>query len=322
MQYKTSKVFRILATLQSGEAKTIDRVATETGIAPTRVLQSLKWLSEVGVPIIWMSGKKIRINTKIHPLNYEYIEQYISQLTKDTDIEIVLMDSVDSTNEYLLSLCTNRSIHKTICLAEHMTHGRGRQQKKWVAGAFQNVMMSVGWEFHSGVQQLSGLSLAIAVMVVRCLKRISHQPFEVKWPNDILWHKRKLSGILIEIKDHFVVVGVGVNCSLSSSAIELIDQPVASMGEFCDIAPKRNQLVAELIVEMCAGLERFSREQLKPFREEWEQWHAYHNRQMRQMGSQIREGHAVGIDESGALLLRQEDGQILPIRSGEIVLSD
>ena len=121
MQYKTSKVFRILATLQSGEAKTIDRVATETGIAPTRVLQSLKWLSEVGVPIIWMSGKKIRINTKIHPLNYEYIEQYISQLTKDTDIEIVLMDSVDSTNEYLLSLCTNRSIHKTICLAEHMT---------------------------------------------------------------------------------------------------------------------------------------------------------------------------------------------------------
>ena len=40
------------------------------------------------------------------------------------------------------------------------------------------------------------------------------------------------------------------------------------------------------------------------------------------MGSQIREGHAVGIDESGALLLRQEDGQILPIRSGEIVLSD
>ena len=198
-----------------------------------------------------------------------------------------------------------------------MTAGRGRQQKKWYGGAYENLMLSIAWEFHSEVH-LSGLSLAVAVMVVNCVQQICGAPFRLKWPNDVLVDEHKLSGILIEVRDTKVIVGIGINCNLSFSDQLEIDQPATSLFSLLGHQVDRSELTAVLLGELSDGLELFSIDGLDAFREDWMRRHAYQGRRMRVVGKPLREGRAVGIDQSGALLIRTENGRIVPINSGEL----
>ena len=121
------------------------------------------------------------------------------------------------------------------CFAEQQTHGRGRQERTWFSPYGKNIYCSLLWRFAISQGNLSGLSIAVAVMVVRALKKYGISAgIQVKWPNDILFSARKLAGILVERSGSAVVIGVGVNLNFSQetettwiSLAEITQQPVA-----------------------------------------------------------------------------------------------
>ena len=308
----------VLNALRDVPVKCLTAIASETNLTVDAVHGILKRLIDIGLPLNFEENEMVRIYRNIIPLDIDYIKNKLSEYDPEVSKSFMSFESIDSTNEFLLTRCGSQPIHKHVCVAEHMSQGRGSRNRKWLAGAFENIMLSIGWEFQADVRSLSGLSLVVAVLVVRTLEKLTKQHYQVKWPNDVLWNKEKLSGILVEIKNSSVVIGVGINCRLSESEVESIEQPAVSLNDFFDITNQRSKLVADLIIELCEGLSLFFQEGLAPFKHEWTKVHAYHNQRLKHDGNPPSEGIAVGINDSGALMLKLDSNQIIQIHAGQV----
>ncbi len=310
----------LLQCFDSSESVAVSRLAQLTGMSAQKVDEVSAWLMEIGVPLIRISPDSLRLEQSITPLDLNLIQQTVSKFDPAMSRRIEIFDAIDSTNQYLMELPRPHIQHKQVCLAEYMMRGRGRQSKSWYGGAYKNIMLSMAWEFHSDARSLSGLSLAVAVMVVRCLQRVGCATYRLKWPNDILVNDQKLSGILIEIREKVAIVGIGINCSLTAVERSAINQPVTSLNELCDRSVDRSRLVSALLSELSTGLELFFSSGFESFRNDWNQLHAYQGRRMRTRGQPIREGIALEIDDSGALILQEDNGQLVSITAGELDL--
>ena len=308
----------VLDSLQNLKPVKLSKISIQSGLSVEEVESIVNWLIEIGVPLIWSSEDRVKLLRQVIPLDLDYIRKSVAVTDSDIAQRVTVLDHVDSTNEFLLNLATQQSIHKHACIAEYMSAGRGRRRRKWSGSAYENVMLSIAWDFSKDIRFLSGLSLAVAVIVVQCLSELTNEALQVKWPNDILWEYRKLSGILLETRDTTAVIGIGINCSLSDDNRNAIDQPVACLSDLPDYSANRNVLVSRLLCSLGHGLEKFMKQRLGPFRQEWMQKHAYSNKRILTDGVNPREGTAIGIDGNGALLLKLDSGEIIPVQAGEI----
>ena len=105
------------------------------------------------------------------------------------------------------------------CLAEFQSAGRGRRGRRWLAPFASGLCLSVNWNFRDAPAALGALSLAIGVAILRALRRHRVHGLALKWPNDIVHGRRKLGGILIDMRGEaagpaYVVVGCGINVRL------------------------------------------------------------------------------------------------------------
>ena len=311
----------ILKLLKPSAPVTIPWICDETGMDAEAVRNAIDRLSEIGVPVSILDSNEVHIARTVNPVNvskvYESVKEFNSQMADRIDY----FEQLDSTNEYLLKLSGTQDLHQRVCLSEHMTHGRGRRRKKWYGGAYENIMLSIAWNFGGDIRRIFGLSLAVAVVVIRTLGPLTGQRLEVKWPNDILWNKRKLSGILVETQDHTAVVGIGINCRSPQIKPEEIDQPFVCLDEMCTAVINRDKLIGKLLFELDRGLGQFFTEGLTRFKGTWESHHAYAGEWMKTDETDSTQGRAIGIDSEGALVLKQSDGTVRCIRSGEVSLS-
>ncbi len=106
-----------------------------------------------------------------------------------------------------------------LIIADQQTSGRGRQGRAWVS-PFGNFYGSYLYRNMFDAAQLGWLSLAVGVSVIEALKSCSlfnknkiesNKAWQLKWPNDILLHGKKLAGLLIEREGDALIIGLGVN---------------------------------------------------------------------------------------------------------------
>ncbi|GIR88063.1 MAG: hypothetical protein CM15mP86_15220 [Gammaproteobacteria bacterium] len=140
-------------------------------------------------------NKKIISEKFDESFTFEVPEIHISQITESTN---------EDAKQELSLLKKDFSIH----LSEQQIAGKGRNGKPWVSPKEKNIYLSIAWNSKVNLSALEGLSLAIGTGVANCLNSFSKFPIEIKWPNDLMAKKRKLSGILIETQDLGGNVGV------------------------------------------------------------------------------------------------------------------
>lgn len=130
---------------------------------------------------------------------------------------LIHLQTVDSTNNYALTLAKlPDTAEGTVILADFQTGGRGQGRNRWQSEAGMNLLFSlilrpVSVQAHRQFY----LSMAVATGITGILQRTGI-PAQVKWPNDILVHGRKIAGILIEntvMGPHLFtsVIGIGLN---------------------------------------------------------------------------------------------------------------
>lgn len=265
-------------------------------------------------PIIWINEQEI----------YKYLHD-------DEQIyQIVVLDSVDSTNRYLLDRvakeCSDPQKNSVI-VAEMQTKGRGRQGRQWFSGFGDSLTFSFLWRFERSIDQISGLSLVIGVGIVRALKKFNICGVRLKWPNDVLFSFRKLAGILIEVRNHirygpFVVIGIGMNVKLSPTTKKYIDQAFIDLFSITGQPINRNLLLAVLLSELASVLHEFNHSGFTDLRNEWINYHAYDGHLMSLMfpDGSIKEGIPVGVEFDGSLRLKLASGEIQSFNSGELML--
>ncbi len=205
-------------------------------------------------------------------------------------------------------------------ITDRQTAGRGRQGREWHGGA-GNFMGSTIVTLQSGEYPGTWLNLPISLAVREALAEFLPDSSELmlKWPNDVLLRGAKVSGILMELFEFQVVVGIGVNLALAPT---IPDRPTIALADISDEPPSRDRFAARLIHHVKHEIAKWRSLGGEATRARW-LGHAHprgtHLRLHDEDGTVI-EGVFDGLAASGALLLQMADGSIRSVPAGDIVL--
>lgn len=133
-------------------------------------------------------------------------------------MRIIKLSAIDSTNTFLKQLSGEEQLSDyTVVVAESQTNGRGQMGTTWSSQPSKNLMASVIIDVSFlDTENSFYISMATSLAISKALKSFQIKNVKVKWPNDILADKRKISGVLIEnvIKNNQLqgtIIGFGVN---------------------------------------------------------------------------------------------------------------
>lgn len=139
-------------------------------------------------------------------------------------MEIIKLSDISSTNDYLLGLDTEEEV----CVrTDYQSAGKGMGTNTWESEAGKNLLFSIlvhpVW-LSVTEQYLLSMAEALAIhdaltefleltMGVETIKKLT-----IKWPNDIYWEDKKLSGTRIDgnikggvLQDFVIGTGINVN---------------------------------------------------------------------------------------------------------------
>lgn len=225
--------------------------------------------------------------------------------------ELVILDSVDSTNDYLLRLAPKQQV--IACFAEQQTAAKGQRGKRWFTVPGGQIYFSLVWPFHKSANQITGLSLAMGIAVARALHHYGvGGGLWVKWPNDLYCQNKKLVGILVETAPSAegvcnIVIGIGINLCLTPEQGAMIDQPWISLQDILQQKIARNRLAGILLNDVLWALIQFSEQGFPAFQEEWRALdYLYGKKVVMTSPQQTLTGLMCGVSTRGELLLRDD----------------
>lgn len=230
-------------------------------------------------------------------------------------VAIEIVAETGSTNADLLSRLDSLT-SPVLLIAEQQTAGRGRAGRVWHSAPAATLTFSLAWKFKCSLQGLAGLPLAVGVVLAEVLALFKVEG-RLKWPNDVLKDGNKLAGVLIEtvsVKNDlsggvWAIIGIGLNVAMPASLAAQIGGPVAAMQS---LPLDRNCLMAALLNGLSEMLGQFDSAGFGAFAARWNRLHAYAGRQVVVVdhGQVLYEGKAVGVDDSGRLLLDTVAGRV------------
>ena len=251
-----------------------------------------------------------------------------------------ILESVDqstSTNEDLMARWRAGELWEPIARkAITQTSGKGRLGRSWVSHAKQALTFSVAYPFKKNISELSGLSLACGLAVIKGISQasgISQEDLKesglgLKWPNDIFLNDKKLGGMLLEggqlnsTQSTWIVIGIGINLTANEDLEKSIQRPIASLDQISEVkAMDADVLWLAILKELAETIEIFEQYSFAEFQEEWNSWDIYKDKtctiiQNEQIQS---EGFERGVDDQGHLLI-ESNHKIEKIISGDVSL--
>lgn len=96
-----------------------------------------------------------------------------------------------------------------VAVCEEQTAGRGRRGRTWTSPRGTGLLFSLSLHPRTPPDRLPPLTLVVAEAVAEA----AWPEAAVRWPNDVVVDGHKLAGILAEVRDGRVVVGIGVNAN-------------------------------------------------------------------------------------------------------------
>jgi BirA family transcriptional regulator, biotin operon repressor / biotin---[acetyl-CoA-carboxylase] ligase len=139
-----------------------------------------------------------------------------------------------------------------VAASDHQTSGRGRHGRQWIAPVGSSILASV--MLHPPPERhLPELSLVAALAAAEAIEVATGLTAQIKWPNDVMLNRRKVAGILSELTDGTVVVGIGLNVNQSRDELPL-DAPTPP-GSLYTLTGQMHDRAA-LLGSLLFGLER------------------------------------------------------------------
>ena len=223
---------------------------------------------------------------------------------------IEILPEIDSTNSELMRRARQGSLDPILLLAERQSAGRGRQGRAWVGQPGHALTFSIGLPYHPS--NWSGLSLAVGLSLAESLG----EDIQLKWPNDLWCHQRKLGGILIEAASQgdqsYAVIGVGLNIQLPAS--QDLRTPPAALSEFWPGASA--PLALERVIKpLLDALRSFEASGFSPLQKRFNARDALCGLEI--TTSDGLEGLCAGTDKQGALQIDTPEGRV-KVSSAEV----
>ena len=135
-------------------------------------------------------------------------------------IRLLKFKSVKSTNDTALRLIKRKYSKPTIVTSLSQIRGRGTMGKKWISKK-GNLFFTIFFELNQKKINFKHFSILNAYLIRSILSKELKSKINIKWPNDLLFSKKKICGILQETitygKKKFLIVGMGINTNIDPS---------------------------------------------------------------------------------------------------------
>ena len=251
--------------------------------------------------------------------------------------------STQSTNDDLmLRWRAGELIDPVARLAYEQTGGKGRGGKAWLAKPQDTLCFSLAYPFHKRPHELSGLSLVIGLAAISGIAaalnqseaQLYEQGLRLKWPNDLLLNNAKLGGILIEggqanpTSLSWMVIGLGLNLQNADAITESLQGSsmfgAAALNQLVSkdtLVPDSDFIWLKLIEAFEKYLISFNQYGFTHFKNTWSQWDAFAGQpvSISGAGKEAISGIAAGVDDTGALLINQNN-TIIAVHAGDVSL--
>lgn len=314
----------LLKRMSDGRFHSGQDLAAPFGVSRATVFNLLQAAEQSGVRIHAVRGKGYRLADPLSWLDAAALESMLSSAGHGYALKTV--EQTLSTNTLLTQEALAGAAHRTVLYADYQHAGRGRRGRDWQSPLGGGLTFSVLWRFERGMDQLSGLSIAVGLALARALAGLCPLPVKLKWPNDVLAGYRKLAGILVEVQGEisgpsFAVIGIGINERLSPPYRQEIDQAVVDLAEM-GVKIGRTELLHAILAELAVTMNLFEQEGIRPILAEWPHWHAHEGRavSLRTPDGNRLTGTASGLDDAGNLLLTLASGEMRKFSAGEVSL--
>lgn len=320
---------QVLSLLSDGKFHSGAEVGKVLGVTRAAIWKALKRIQKkYALEIYAVKGKGYRLDQTCELLTVKDIHGFLQDNTRALSVPITVFISIPSTHLYALehrATCAERALSCALYLAEHQSKGRGRRGRTWVSPFASNIYLSLYFKFQCDSMRLIGLSLVVALAIVRALKVYGIEGVGVKWPNDIYWQGKKLAGVLIDLVGEMyhtteAVISLGLNVAMTSESAAQIDQAWVDVRSIIGALPSRNQLAGLLLSALLDSVTLFEKEGLNAFTHEWETVDLTRDRAIIvSFADQTITGFGRGITARGELLVENEQG-IQCVQSADVSL--
>src|SRR5215472_15116492 len=205
------------------------------------VISGAKIAREIGVTrgTVWKWIQKLRalgVRVKGHPRTGYQIEKVPDLLVPkilhrrispgSLGKRVYHFFKIDSTNSVAMALGERGEPHGTVVIAEEQTAGRGRAGHAWHSEKTNGVYMTVLLRPPISPRDAPLVTLAAGLAVRETVLEQTGLTPDLRWPNDLLFGRKKFCGILTEMNAeqdqiHFVAVGIGINVNHERIPAEL-----------------------------------------------------------------------------------------------------
>ena len=266
------------------------------------------------------------MNDNFISLDAGLLRSFLDKDLLDSNIEIFVSQSTGSTNEDAKNFLSEQSSLLSIHASEQQIAGKGRNAKKWISPKGKNIYLSIGWLSELKYSQLDGLSLAIGTILASTLNKFAQNKVGIKWPNDLLVEKKKISGILIETIDVNnqvgVVIGLGINVHMSEEDGKEIDQPWISLDRVTDSINNRNEIIGDIVNKIHHFTSLFTDEGFKPYKLDYESLDMLKGKKCTiNNGGIYKTVRVLGVNDKGEMLAK-DGSKNLTLRYGEVSIRE
>jgi len=318
----------LLGLLADGRLHSGEGLAQTLGVTRTAVWKGIERLRRRGIEIVATARRGYALPEAVELLREAPIRACVADPNALRLRRVDVPFDVDSTNSRLLGAAPPPFGVADAMLCELQHAGRGRRGRPWLAPFGAGIALSLAWIFIDASLVTPALSLCVGVAVARALERAGARGIGLKWPNDLWFNERKLGGILIELRAEasgpsHVVIGVGLNVSLTAAARTLIESSgvcVAAVADACAERPSRNLVAGAIIDELLQMLVEYERTGFSAFRDAWAALDVLRDRPADlSLGDTTVSGIARGVDAQGALQLERA-GRVAGFMAGDASL--
>ncbi|MBG93447.1 MAG: biotin--[acetyl-CoA-carboxylase] ligase [Chloroflexi bacterium] len=210
-----------------------------------------------------------------------------------------------------------------VCVAGEQLQGRGRLGRTWISAPGSGLYSTFYIKKKVG-ENAPLITIVAAIAVAEATRLTTGVELNFKWPNDVMYEGKKVSGILAEAYtdsgDLNILLGIGINREWSGNIPSEIANIAVSLSEIAGFAPNTEELLASLTNVLESKI--FSITQFpESIIDEW-------SNKLTTIGKEITlntingsiDGQATGVTNTGDLILLMKNGEYRHISAGDVAL--
>ncbi len=294
-------------------------IAEEINVSRAAVWKAVKQLQADGYRIDAVSNKGYCMSDDNDIISSDSIKKYLTVPINNIEVYKTVTSTNDLAKQYALDL----KPEGTVIVAREQTAGRGRKGRSFYSPMSTGVYISVLLRPELTAEKTLYITTAAAVAVAKAIEKISGKEAKIKWVNDIFVDGKKVCGILTEGaidfetgKMQYAVLGIGVNIKKPENDFPSEIQNIA--GSVFDTTDKEvsSIIVAEILNNFINYYKNLAS---KPFYEEYKKRMFLIGKQLTvYSGKDSYPAVAIDLDEELSLIVKDENGNIKKLNTGEV----